>query len=268
MPHEALRRTLAQAPELQWIHTASAGFNWVLIPEVEASPIVLTRTAHVLNQPIAEYVVAVTLALVKGVPQLLDGQRRRAWARPQVGTLKGRTLVVIGAGAIGSEVAHRFRAFGMRTLGVKRRPEPMPEFDDVVGPSELGALLPQADVLVVACPLTPETRHLLGRAEFARMNSEAILVNVARGEILVEEHLIEALEGRLIAGAALDVFTVEPLPEASPLWALPNVIISPHASYLSPHNERGLLEEFAENLRRFLSGEPLMNQITSRELGY
>lgn len=269
MPHAALHIALDGAPGIEWIHTASAGFNWVLTPRVAASDIVLTRTANVLNKPIAEFVVALALALFKGLPTFLSQQRERRWRRPEsLATMAGATAVIIGAGAIGREAASRLRAMGMRVLGMKRTPEPLPEFDEVVGSDGLEALLRQADLLVLACPLTPETHHLIGREQFAVMKSSAVIVNIARGAVMVEADLIEALATGAIAGAGLDVFDAEPLPEDSPLWTLPNVIVTPHVSYLADENEPAMLEEFGENLQRFLEGQPLLNALKSRELGY
>jgi phosphoglycerate dehydrogenase-like enzyme len=185
-----------------------------------------------------------------------------------VDRLEGKTVAIIGAGSIGRAAAQRFRAFGTTVLGSKRTPEALPEFDEVVGPDGIGRLVREADVLVLACPLTPETRHLIDAASFGAMKPSAILVNVARGAVVVEEDLVAALRDGEIAGAALDVFETEPLPEDSPLWGMDNVLITPHVSYLGPGSERAIAAEFQENLRRYLAGEPLRNQIKSRELGY
>ncbi len=269
MSHDALRTALAQLPDLDWIHTASAGFNWVLIPEVVARPIRLTRTARVLDVPIAEYVVGTTLALLKGLPALLEAQRARRWEREvSARGLLGATVGIIGAGAIGSAVAARFRPFGVRVLGMKRDPKPLADFDEILAPTELDRLLIESDVVVVACPLTPETRHLLGAREFALLRTHAVLVNIARGEVLVESDLVEALRQRRFAAAALDVFSEEPLPATSPLWDLDNVILTPHISYVDPNNSLRGVVEFADNLERYVAGAPLLNEIKSRELGY
>jgi phosphoglycerate dehydrogenase-like enzyme len=269
MSADALRTALSQLPDLAWIHTASAGFNWVLIPEVLARPIRLTRTANVLDVPIAEYVVGTTLALLKRLPQFLESQRQRLWQRSlEARGLQGATVGIIGAGAIGSATAQRFRPFGARVLGIKREPAPVDGFDEIMAASELDRLLASVDVLVVACPLTPETRHMLGREQFERMRPGAILVNVARGEVLVEADLVAALRDGTIAGAGLDVFTEEPLPSESPLWDLHNVILTPHVSYVDPTNLTRGVDEFAENLLRFMACEPLHHELKSRELGY
>lgn len=269
MPHEALRTALGQAPGLRWIHTASAGFNWVLIPEVAASEIRLTRTAHAVDVPIAEFVLATALSLLKRLPAFRAAQGARTWSRDEpVERLEGKTVGIIGAGAIGRAAAARFRAFDTTVIGMKRAPAQLPEFHEVVGPDGLDRLLREADVLVLACPLTPETRHLLDAAAFRAMKPSAILINIARGAVAVEADLFQALRTGEIAAAALDVFETEPLPEDSPLWGMDNVLITPHVSYLGPGNESAIAEEFAENLRRYQKGEPLRNEIKSRELGY
>jgi phosphoglycerate dehydrogenase-like enzyme len=183
-------------------------------------------------------------------------------------TMTGATASIIGAGAIGRATAARLKALGMNVIGMKRTPEPLPEFDEVLGPDALDTLLERADLLVLACPLTPETHHLIGREQFARMKRSAVIVNIARGAVMVEEDLIDALKSGVIAGAGLDVFATEPLPADNRLWSLPNVIVTPHVSYLAGENEAAMLDEFGENLRLYLEGEPLLNALKSRELGY
>lgn len=269
LSHEALHTALDGAPGLEWIHTASAGFNWVLTPRVAASGIQLTRSTQAHYAPIAEFAVALALALKKRLPAFFASQQAREWKRPPtLGTLAGGTASILGAGAIGREAARLFRLHGMRTLGSKRTPEPLPEFDEILSPDDLPRLLAEADVLVIACPLTPETQHLIGREQLALMRSSAVLVNIARGPIVVEADLVDALERGVIAGAGLDVFDTEPLLPENPLWGTPNTIVTPHVSYLADEDESVLLQEFAGNLRRFLAGEPLLNTIRSRELGY
>ena len=268
MSMAALEKAVSQLPALEWIQTSTAGFNWVMVPEVAARQIRLTRTANVLNRPIAEHVLTLTLALLKQLPELFRAQQRAEWIRPAIRPLYGATVGIIGAGAIGREAAVRFRAFGARVIGTKRKPTPLPEFDEVLGSEATRELLSTVDVLVIACPLTSETRHLIGIEELKLMKPNAVLVNVARGEVVVEADLVAALRSGLIAGAALDVFATEPLPGHSPFWDLPNVIVSPHASFIAPGNEAGVLAEFVENLKRYLNGRDLLNEIGSRELGY
>jgi phosphoglycerate dehydrogenase-like enzyme len=156
----------------------------------------------------------------------------------------------------------------MRVIATKRNPETLPEFDEVLAVSALSQVLSQADFVVLACPLTSETRGLIGQAELAQMKKTAYLINVARGPIIVTKDLITALEEGHIAGAALDVFDQEPLPEDSPLWTTANLVLTPHISFSSPHTITRVLEEFAGNLTRYLAGQPLRNLMRSRTLGY
>ncbi|MDX2008470.1 MAG: D-2-hydroxyacid dehydrogenase [Meiothermus sp.] len=253
---------------VEWIHTGTAGFDWLMVPEVEARGIPISRTLHAMDTPIAEFVMAAMLAHFKNLSRLLEAQQRRAWEPPMHGELYGKTLLVVGAGSIGSRVAGYARAFGMRVLGTKRSPEPQPEFHAVFPPSALRELLPAADVTVLACPLTPETRHMLGHAEFQAMKRESYLINIARGALIVEAELIRAIEEGLIAGACLDVFETEPLPPDSPLWGIPNLFITPHCSYRSPHVRARVIDEFSENLERYLRGEPVKNTMRHAALGY
>ncbi len=256
----ALAKVVAALPRLSWLHSASAGLDQVLIPEVVARGLTVTRTARARAAPIAEFVLATTLALVKKIPELLAAQQARRWQRPFPGTLAGATVGIVGAGAIGRATAQRFRAFGTRVIGTKASPTELPEFDEVWPPERLDELLEAADVVVLACPLTKATRGLIDGRRLALMMRTAILVNVARGAVVVQADLIEALRDGVIAGAVLDVFKEEPLPAEDPLWGMPNVIVSPHASSAGPGVWEAGVEEFLENLERFLNGEALMDE--------
>lgn len=263
-----LSALLNYAPQLEWIHTGTAGFDWLMVPEVEARAIPISRTLHALDTPIAEFVMASMLAHFKNLSRLLEAQSRRAWEPPMHGELYGKTLCIVGAGAIGSRIAGYAKAFGMHVTGTKRSAEPLAGFDAVYPPSELRGLLGTADVTVLACPLTPETRHMIGYAQFQAMKRESYLINIARGALIVQADLIRALEQGLIAGACLDVFETEPLPADSPLWGIPNLFISPHCSYRSPNVRSRVIEEFSDNLTRYLRGEPVKNTMKHVELGY
>jgi phosphoglycerate dehydrogenase-like enzyme len=228
----------------------------------------VTRTARARAVPIAEHVLTMTLALLRRLPELLEAQRDRRWERREVRGLQGATVGIVGAGAIGRATATRFRAFESRVIGIKREPQPLPEFDDVRAVSRLDELLALADVLVPSCPLTEETRHLLGRARLRLMKPTALLVNVARGAVVVEEDLLEALDEDVIAGAALDVFEREPLPPEHRFWRLPNVIVSPHTAAADPSVRQAVAREFLDSLGRYLQGEPLENEVRSWEAAY
>lgn len=259
---------LKAAGGIRWLHTGSAGFDWVRVPEVEEQGITVTRSAEVMSIPMAEFALAAMLAHAKNLFTLRDAQERRAWEPPLHSELRGRNLLIVGAGAIGRHIAEPARAFGMKITGIKRTPEPVEGFDEIHAPDRLDALLPHADYVVLTMPLTPETENMIDARRLALMPEHAYLINLARGGLIVEEDFIDAMNRGVIAGATLDAYTVEPLPEDSPLWALPNVLISPHASYRTPEIRTRVFTEFAENLERWLQQEPLANTMREPALGY
>jgi len=207
------------------------------------------------------------LAASKRLHLYRDQQARREWKDLEHDELRDQTLVVFGAGSIGGEVVRLAAAIGMRVIAVRRRPGPVPGARNVVTPDALGAAAAEADYLVVAAPLTPATRGAISREVIARMKKTAWIVNIARGPIIDEGALADALrEGRL-GGAGLDTFVQEPLPPDSPLWSLPSVVVTPHASNSSPRVRQRTLALFLENLRRFKAGESLLNRVDF-EAGY
>jgi phosphoglycerate dehydrogenase-like enzyme len=264
---EATRRLLARVPNLRWIHTISAGVDHLLFPELRESDAILTNASGVFNVPIAETVMAYILAVVKRLPEFWAHQRKHRWEKLPLRELRGLTVGIVGLGDIGTEVARLCRAFGMRVLGLRRRPAPSDLADEVLPPDRLQDLLARSDFVVIAVPLTAETRGMIGRAELAAMKPDAWLVNISRGAIVDEEALVEALREGRIGGACLDVFAEEPLPPESPLWDMPNVIITPHNSWSSPHIEEREIALFLENLRRYVAGEPLLN-VVDKQAGY
>lgn len=264
----ALSAALRAAPSVRWVHTSTAGFDWAIVPEIVDEGRTLTRSAASYAIPIGEFTVALIASLVKQLPLLATAQRERRWATLEPRELADLTVGIVGAGGIGREVAWRCRALGMRVLATQRTPAPQPHFDDVLPASALHDLLGRSDVVVVACPLTPETRGLIDARAFAAMRPDAYLVNVARGPIVVEADLLAALRDGTIAGAAMDAFDEEPLPASSPLWDAPNFVVTPHTSFKSPRNLDRILTEFEDNLRRFLAGEPLAHALRDPALGY
>jgi len=264
---ETFRRLVTSIPNLRWVHTVSAGVDHVLFPELAESDVVLTNASGVFNTPIAETVLAYMLAVVKRLPEFLKQQDERRWRKLDLRELHGLTVGVIGLGDIGGEVARLCKAFGMRVLGLRRRPRPHPHADEVLPSEQLHDMLRRSDFVVISCPLTDETRGLIGREALAAMKPDAWLINIARGPIVDEEALLEALQERRIGGACLDVFSEEPLPEDSPFWDLPNVIITPHNSWNSPRIEEREIELFLENLRRYVAGKSLVNVVDKRR-GY
>jgi phosphoglycerate dehydrogenase-like enzyme len=263
-----LEKVLAVAPQVRWLHTPSAGVDHLLIPPVLERGITVTNSAGVHAIPIAEFVLALMLSHVKQLPGYAAAQAERRWDRElEAGELFERTLLILGIGGIGQAIAQRAAAFGMRVWGSRRSPRPMPGVERVVGMDGWRELLPAADVVVVAAPLTAETRGMLDADAFAAMRPDAFLINIARGAIVDEPALLDALRAGRIAGAALDTFEQEPLPPESPLWDAPNVLITPHATAGSPRMRERQIALFLENLRRFRADEPLLN-VVDVEAGY
>jgi phosphoglycerate dehydrogenase-like enzyme len=246
---------------MRWFHAFVAGLDHPVFRSLAERGVVVTNSAGFNAVPIAQYVLAMMLRHAKNIPAWEAAQRERAWRRVESDELTGRTVALIGTGSIGREVARLSHAFGMRVLGMRRRPEPIAAVDQLFPPEALHALLSEADYVVVAVPLTPATAGLIDAAAFAAMKPSAYLINVARGPIVVEAALIDALAEGRIAGAALDVFDEEPLPPESPLWSMENVIVTPHNSAASPRSlDRGA-RMFIDNLRRYAAGEPLLNVV-------
>lgn len=273
IPPELFRAATAP-PEgrLRWVHSGAAGVGGSLYPEMRDSDVVLTNSAGIHAEPMADTVLAMTLHFARGLDFAARAQAERRWAKEPfeaadapVRELEELTVGVLGLGGIGRAVARRFAALGARVLATRRGGAPGPEGVEVLrGEGALGRLLERSDVLVAAVPDTPETRGMLGRAELARLPRGAVLVNVARGRVLDEDALVEALRGGRLRGAALDVFAREPLPADSPLWVLPNVLVTPHVSGTSHRFWRRETDLVVENVRRYLAGEPLLNTVDKR----
>lgn len=270
MPPTTLRRIVAAAPRLRWLHTPSAGVDGLLIPEVLDHKIVLTNSAGAHAIPIAEFVLLSMLGHAKRVSGLMALTPEEAWRQGrtlQLGELYEKTLVILGLGHIGQEIARRAAAFSMRVLGSRRRPAPIAGVEQVVGEEAWRALLPEADYLVLATPLTSATKGMLDAAALAQLRPSAYLINIARGEIINTDALIAALEQGRLAGATLDVVPEEPLPPEHPLWRTPNVWITPHISSSSPRTSERVIAIFLENVRRDIAGQPLVN-VVDLQAGY
>ena len=264
----ALEQVLTAAPLLRWMHTPSAGVDRLLTPDVLARDITLTNSAGVHAIPIAEFVLGFMLAHAKQIGAYRDAQAEARWVEGmQLRELYESSLLIIGIGGIGQAIAERAAAFGMRIYGSRRTPRPMPGVARVVGGDGWRDLLPDADYIVVAAPLTDETRGMLDAAAFAAMKPTAYLINIARGALIDDPALSAALRDGQIGGAALDTFDQEPLPAESPLWGLPNVTITPHATASSPRMRERQIALFIENLARFRAGKPLLNSV-DKSAGY
>jgi len=267
-----LTPTLASRPQLRWIQSTSAGVGRLAerIGLTESS-VIVTTASGVHARPLAEFALLGMLMFGKDVLRLSREQHEHHWERYAGEEVAGKTVCVVGLGKIGREVARLARALDARTVGTVRdvggrTPEDL--FVEQLLPTErIDELLPEADVLVLSCPHTPLTHHLLDARRLALLKPGAILVNIARGDVVDEPALIEALRSGRLRGAALDVFEQEPLPDDNPLWDLPNVFVSPHsASTVGAENER-ISALFIENLRRYLAGDPLLN-VLDKELFY
>ena len=258
------KELLKKATDLRWLASTGAGVDHLLIQGLPED-VVITKAPPIFSGPITEYVMGYILYVTLNIEEVVSNRRRRVWAAPPRGALAGKVMGILGLGTIGSEVARLAGAFGMRTWGVRRTPRPSPDAEKVFGKNELDAFLPHLDFLVVTLPLTEETRNLMGAREISLLNPECWVVNVARGRIFDEESLEAALRDGKLGGYISDVFGVEPLPETSPLWDLPNVIITPHYGAITPPEE--FTPYFVDNVRRYLRGEPLKYRV-DRKKGY
>jgi len=269
-----------RAPKLKWVQSHWAGVETILNhPLFRRATLTTASGVHTSN--LAEYVIMMLLAFGHRLPRMLEYQSRAEWPEPRwhlfvPDELRGATLGLVGYGSIGREVARLAKAFGMRVLATKRNVQSTSDegwqianagdatgsrVDRFYAHTDVRSLLPECDYVALIVPLTPETRHLIGAREFSLMKKNAVLINVARGGVVDEPALIEALQTSVIAGAALDVFAQEPLPTDSSLWRLPNVILSPHVGGFTLEYDARAMQLFAENLRRYVNGEPLLNVV-------
>src|SRR5579875_911065 len=269
VPFEQIWR---RAQRVKWVHSLAAGVENVLIPGFIDSPVVLTNARGVFAPSLAEFAIAGMLYFYKRVRRLVDNQRAHKWDDFLVDWLRGKTMGVVGYGEIGRECARLAKALGVKIYATRRNPE-RSQNDPIVSRifplADLHQMLAEVDVVLAAAPLTPETKHMIGKAEFAIMKPSAMVINVGRGPVIDEAALIEALQNGQIAAAALDVYEVEPLPKESPLWDMENVLISPHCTdrTTNPDWLDLSVECFVNNFHRFLKGEPL-NNVVDKKAGY
>ena len=260
---------IATAPRLRWVHSSAAAVEGLLpLAALAAHGITVTNSRGVQAVPIAEHVMGGLLVLSRRFDHTLAAQRERRWIQNELSNdwpwlLHGRAMTIVGLGTIGLEVAKRAHAFGMRVTGVRRRlDQPRPDcVDRVVTPDRLGDALDGCDVLVLSAPGVSATQGMIGAKEIARLNRGAILVNVARAQIVDDSAMRDALASGQLGGAVLDVFEREPLDAESPLWTAPNVILTPHSSGFRESHWTEVVDLFTENVRRFQRGEPLRNVV-------
>ncbi len=258
---------------LKWVQVPSAGVERYLHlapPDLRDSDIVLTNCKIIQGPEIADHAFALLLATTRRIPRYLSLQRQQTWRRETSGLveLNGKTAVVIGVGGIGSQIAVRAKAFGMRVVGVDPKDLPYaPYLDRVVKPDRLDEVLPEADVVFMAAPHTPETHKMMGPRQFELMKRDSYFIAVSRGKTYDMNALVRALDSQHLAGAGVDVTDPEPLPSGHPLWKFSNVVITPHVAGRSDRIGRRRLDLFKENLRRFVRGEPLLN-VVDKQKGY
>ncbi len=265
------RRHFTRARRLRWVHTPEAGVEALLYPEIVRSEVRLTNSRGLSAEAVADHAMGLVYAFSRRLAEARDAQRQRIWARDLIWSgdrvpfaLARRTMLVVGLGEAGGGIARRARAAGMTVLGIRRRVEEgtHPTVADELHPlAEIDALLPRADVVVLALPLTPDTRNLLNEERLAKVKPGVLLVNIGRGGLIDERALCDGLASGRVGGAGLDVFAMEPLPRESPFWGHPRVMITPHvAGTDATHMERAT-ELFEANLGRFIAGEPLLNEV-------
>lgn len=257
----------AQATNLKWVHVFNAGVDNPVFKAFLERGVRLTTSSGSTAKPIAQTAIGGMLMLARRFPAWAESQRRHAWEPirdnppPDLDT---QTMVVLGVGAIGNEIARLARGIGLHVIGVRRSPRSDGDYvDEMAAPSALLDVLPRADWLALACPLTKETRGVINEAALEALPAGAHIINIARGEVVDEPAMIAALRSGHLAGAYLDVVSQEPLPAESPLWDLPNVIISPHNSAIAAGNEGRTVEYFLTNLARWAKGEPLVNEVSA-----
>ncbi len=267
---------LRAARELRWIHSPAAAVHQLMIPELVSSDVQVTNAAEVHGPVVAEHAIAQVLALAKRLPSAVRYQAQRVWSQEQLWNeqprpreVAGSTLLLLGLGNIGRNIASRALALSMRVVAVREHPGKENGLDgvEVHGSGELDVLLAQADFFVLAAPLTDRTRHIINAERLRRMRPECYVINVARAPLINDSALLEALQSHRIAGAALDVFSSEPLPPDSPYWDLDNVLITPHSAALTERLWERHYALIAENLRRFLAGE-LLRGVVDKRSGY
>ena len=265
-----LREVFAMAPKVRWVHSRSAGLDSLLFPELVESPVPLTNGTGVFSLSLGEFALAAILYFAKDFRRMIRNQVAGRWEQFDIVEISGQTVGIVGYGDIGRAVATRVRAMGMRVLAVKRHGPPHdvdPLVDQIYSPEQRIEMISRCDYIVASAPLTPETRGMIGEAEFAAMKPSAVVINIGRGPVIDEDAMLKALTGGRIKGAGLDVFTHEPLPDGHPFYQLENVLLSPHCADHTADWLQQAMRFFLENFERFRKGEPLRN-VVDKKLGY
>ncbi len=259
--------------KLKWIHFGTAGIEKSLTPTLLKSKTIITNASGVHANPVSEFALGMMIYLSKKFNGCEKFKKDKEWTQWELARqtiqLKGKTVGIIGFGSIGKAIAKKCKAFDMNVIATRRLQKKMESkktVDELIPISELDYLLKNSDYVVIACPLTPLTKGLIGKSQIKKMKSTAFLINVARGAIIDETALIQALENKAIAGVALDVFENEPLPESSPLFTFDNAFLSPHISGNFPEYQKDVVLQFADNLNRYIEGKALKNRVCKKRL--
>ena len=265
------RDVFRMCPNVEWVHSRSAGLDGLLSPELVESPVRLTNGRGVYSESLGEFVVGAILYFAKDLRRMVRNQAAGKWDPFDIVEVRGQTVGIVGYGDIGRAIATRVHALGMRVLAVKRHGPPAhkddPLAERIYGPEGRLEMISRSDYVVVAAPLTPETLGMMGEAEFAAMKPDAVAINVGRGPVIQEAALVKALSEKRIKGAALDVFDIEPLPQGHPFYKLENVLLSPHCADHTPDWLDQAMRFFLAQFERFRKGEPLRN-VVDKKLGY
>jgi len=256
-----IRPLFSAAPRLRWVHALTAGVENLIFPELTASSVILTNSRGIHGIPVSEHVFAMMLAFSRGLNTAIQQQKERLWKRVWADEIYEKTIGIVGLGGIGREIAKKAKGFGMEVVAAKREMTAEIFVDQLYPPDKLTDMLAISDYVVIALPLLEETRGLIRMEHFLAMKRSAYFINIARGAVVNEPDLIAALQQGIIKGAGLDVFEQEPLPADSPLWDMPNVIITPHQAALSPYYLDRAIKLFADDLSRFVQGREMFNVI-------
>ncbi len=260
---------VVRAGRLRWIQSSAAGMDHCLVPPVVESDVAVTSASGVLSDQVAEHTLALLTAFFRSLPTFFLAQQKREFIRRPTGDLTGKTVGIVGLGGVGRRLADVLRGFRTRTLAVDLFPVDRPDSVDELWPADrLPDLLAEADVVVLCLPLNDSTRGLFDASVLGQMKPGALLANMARGPLVVTDALVEALEAGRLCGAVMDVTDPEPLPVESPLWAMPNVIITPHVAGQAAWRIDRMTEVFCRNLHRWQDGRPLINLLTDKRLGF
>jgi phosphoglycerate dehydrogenase-like enzyme len=266
-----LREVFRMCPRVQWVHSRSAGLDTVLFPELVDHPVPLTNASGVFSPSLGEFALGAILYFAKDFRRMIRHQQAGEWEPFDIAMISGTTVGIVGYGDIGRACAVRIKPMGMRVLALKRSGAPMYNVDPLVekiySPEQRIEMIQRCDYIVVAAPLTEQTRGMIGPAEFAAMKPSAVIINVGRGPVIDEAALVQALSQGLIKGAALDVFNEEPLPSGHPFYKLENVLLSAHCADHTPDWMDLAMRFFLDQFERFRKGEPLMN-VVNKSLGY